>query len=49
MNRPIKWILINVDNNAKHLMINDYKYRALKTMKDESLKKALNNIDSNQS
>ncbi len=33
-------------NNTKQFRANDYKYRALKTMEDESLKKVLYNIDS---
>jgi hypothetical protein len=37
---------INSYNSSMQFRANDYKYRALKTMKDESLKKALYNIDS---
>ncbi len=40
----IGWI--NSHNNAKQFRANDYKYRALKTMQDESLKKVLSNLDS---
>jgi predicted PurR-regulated permease PerM len=37
---------INSYNNAKQFRANDYKYRALKTMEDVSLKKVFYNIDS---
>ncbi len=37
---------INSHNDAKQFRANDYKYRALKTMEDETLKKVLTNIDS---
>ncbi len=40
----IAWI--NSQINAKHFRANDYKYRALKTMEDETLKKVLSEIDS---
>jgi predicted type IV restriction endonuclease len=37
---------INNHNNAKQFRETDYKYRALKTIEDETLKKVLSNIDS---
>ena len=37
---------INSHNNAKQFRANDYKYRALKTMEDETMNKVLSNIDS---